>query len=111
MPSNDADPPPDDSTISDADGTISGDGGATSDDDGLPPASIAFRAVPYALPFAAGIAFLVWGVPELDRVVDTYYGDVPHLFGAMSILTVGSVLLLYGIAGALAVVVRDATGA
>lgn len=87
----------------------SGDGGTPSGADGRPPANVALRAVPYALPVAAGIAFLVWGVPELDRVVSTYYGNLPQLFGAMLILVVGSALFLYGIAGALSAVLRETT--
>jgi len=96
---------------SDTDDPPSGDGGTPSRSDDRPPANVALRAVPYALPFAAGIALLVWGVPELDRVVSTYYGNLPHLFGAMAILTVGSALSLYGIAGALSAVLTASTRA
>jgi len=74
-----------------------------------PSYSIAVATVPYAVPFAVGIVLLVWGVLELDPLITTYYGDVSDLFETLVVVTFGSVLFLFGIAGTLSVTIREST--
>lgn len=87
-----------------------GESPSTYSGDATPPYSVALLTIPYAVPFALGIVFLVWGGVELDRIVTTYYGTVKNLFETVVVLTAGSILLLYGSAGALSKVVRESTG-
>lgn len=66
----------------------------------------ALRAVPYAVPAAAGVALLAWGLIDLVPLLSGAYGILPHWLGSLLVLAAGSALIVFAMVGAIAVAVR-----
>jgi len=76
--------------------------------DDTPPSRTALRALPYALPVAAGIACLAWSLTEFVATVTDSYWVATELLPTLVGVTVGAGFLIFGGVGALACVERAA---
>jgi hypothetical protein len=70
------------------------------------PSRVAIRSLPYAVPFALGLACLAWGVTTLVTTFTDAYWVAVELLPPFAVLTVGTGLLFFGGVAALTLVER-----